>query len=293
MNNEPDDNTNRRDNLSEANSNRAPHDADSLIRAYLQAVPGITNTLQQTKETLLRAASLKSAITDSIVPSLVKIGETLASYYKAIDWNAYSFIYEDLSWESLRSGAMTWGDYGWVISRLAPGEIRTAPKSLEEADEYYSQYLTRNNIEAIFDTTEKRIARKKDYRECVALYEKGHFKSCAMMTCSLIEGQLLKTGLANSKKRRNGKVVLEKAKELDGSALDALCIENLLGAYLYFYKSANNFDRTLEGELNRNFLMHGMMYKPVRRKTCIKLFLLLETIVTLLPEAISCMKQNH
>lgn len=237
-------------------------------------------------------SSIRSAIASSIAPSLAKISETLASYYKAIDWSAYSSIYEAFNWEGLRAGAMTWGDYGWVISRLTPGEIREAPSSLEQADKYYLQYLTQQNVKAIFETTEKSITRKKDYRECVALYEKGLYKPCAMMICSLIEGQLLKTGLANGKKRRNGKVVLEKARELDSSALDALCVENLISAYLYFYKSANDFDRAIEGELNRNFLMHGMMYKPVRKKTCIKLFLLLETVVASLPETIAYAKTN-
>ena len=64
----------------------------------------------------------------------------------------------------------------------------------------------------------------------------------------------------------------------------AIWVLNTISTYAYFFHNAENFNRTVEGELNRNFLMHGMMYKPVLKRTCIKLFLLLESIVVAMPD---------
>ena len=55
----------------------------------------------------------------------------------------------------------------------------------------------------------------------------------------------------------------------------------LLGTYKafdFFFKYANDFEREREGELNRNFLMHGMMYQRVTRIACVKLFMLLLSV---------------
>lgn len=46
-----------------------------------------------------------------------------------------------------------------------------------------------------------------------------------------------------------------------------------------FFADGKDFKRDIEGDLNRNFLQHGMMYKRVTRTVCVKLLLLLDGIV--------------
>lgn len=92
--------------------------------------------------------------------------------------------------------------------------------------------------------------------------------------CNILE-------IPKGERRRNGKAALEKAKRgvdcLESDAMSLIWLNNCLTAYDYFFHNANNFNRDIEDELNRNFLMHGMMYKPVRKQACKKLLLLLHS----------------
>lgn len=281
----------------------------SLSKAYMNLLPGaqtaiakITETLNQfariqisiPQSTIASIANVQQRLAESLVPtlniaqtvseSLKPILESISKMVEAIDWNRLSRPFDGFDWESLQDGAKKWGECGWVINDLSLSEIRNAPESVADADAQYLRYLTKERVTTLFETIQANIPRKVDFRECVSLYENRHYKPCAMMLCALIEGQLIKQ-IPNSTRRRNGKAALTKASELDRDAFDALWIQNTFCAYMYFYGSGNNFDRKAEGELNRNFLMHGMMYKRVKKSTCIKLFLILESVVSSMPDA--------
>lgn len=74
--------------------------------------------------------------------------------------------------------------------------------------------------------------------------------------------------------------------ELPAMAISISDFANIYEAVGYFFRSGDDFNRERESELNRNFLDRGMMYKPVRRKTCIKLFVLLDAVNSSLPDAL-------
>ena len=65
-------------------------------------------------------------------------------------------------------------------------------------------------------------------------------------------------------------------------AISLIDFANICDAVDYFFRSGDDFNREREGELNQ----HGMMYKPVRRKTCIKLFVLLDAVSSSFPDAL-------
>ncbi|MHB0828822.1 MAG: hypothetical protein ACYCDN_04965 [Schaalia turicensis] len=280
----------------------------SISEAYLALVPGTQKALKTLSEAGLRASQVQISIPKSTIATFTSFSENITKAYlkifgisqvladtlkpihdslsgliKSINWEDLSKAFERLDFEGLQEGAKTWGEHGWVVSDLSPSEIRNAPESFADADKYYSQYMTKERVQKLFNNVLAEIPRKKDFEECIVLYEQKHYKSCAMMLCSLIEGQLIKH-IPKITWRRNGEVALKKMQGLDNDFVDVIWVLNTISTYAYFFHNAENFNRTVEGELNRNFLMHGMMYKPVLKRTCIKLFLLLESIVVAMPD---------
>lgn len=292
----------------ETENNLEPDSHDSISSAYLSLAPGVQEAMKRLSETALQASQVQVNLPKSSISALttfsenvlkafsrtVEVSQTLTDALKPvcdslselvgrINWKGLSESLEGLDFEGLQEGARIWGDHGWVVSDLSPSEIRNAPMSLSDADAYYLQYMTQERIQDLFDNVLAKIPRKKDFKECVVLYEQKHYKPCAMMLCSLIEGQLIRR-IPKSTRRRNGEVALKKMQDLDNDLVDAIWLLNTLSTYSYFFHYADNFNRAVEGELNRNFLLHGMMYKPVLKRTCVKLFLLLESIVIAMPD---------
>ena len=190
---------------------------------------------------------------------------------------------DDGGWERLRQASVRWGQFGWAIPmHMSIGDLKRVPNSLEEADER-CMGVYRGGIHDLVEHLNENVHAKGDLSEATCLYEEGRYKTCAMVLCALIEGELIvrdpRGAEAEKRKaRRSSKNTLGLMKPREVGLLGYRL--NLLGNAIetlgYFFKSANNFDRDREGELNRNFLMHGMMRKPVRATTCVKLFSLLD-----------------
>lgn len=295
-----------------------PNDHESTSEAYPALAPGAQEALKTLSEIALRTPQIQVNIPKTTLATFTRFSENIINAYmktlevsqvladafkpiheflsgliKSINWEGLSKALEGLDFEGLQEGAKTWGEYGWVVSDLSPSEIRNVPESLTDADRHYLQYMTKGRVRNLFDNVLAEIPRKKDFEECIILYEEKHYKPCAMMLCSLIEGQLIKY-VPKTTWKRNGNKALEKIREtsdIDSDLADAIWILNTLSAYNYFFHNGENFNRAVEGELNRNFLMHGMMYRPVLKRTCIKLFLLLESIVTMMPDCASRQQQ--
>lgn len=310
---------------SDSNSSDAEMDKDleldgheSISEAYLALAPGIQAALKTMSEMALRASQIQINIPKSTLAAFTSLSENATKAYlktleasqvladtfkpiyeslsgiiKSINWEGLSKALEGLDFEGLQEGAKIWGEYGWSVSDLSPSEIRNAPELLTDADKYYLQYMTKERVQNLFDNVLTEIPRKKDFEECRVLYEQKHYKPCAMMLCSLIEGQLIRHVPKTSWKRNGDKALkrLKDVSDIDSDLTDAIWILNTLSAYNYFFRSGENFNRVVEGELNRNFLMHGMMYRPVLKRTCIKLFLLLESIVAMMPDFASRQQQ--
>lgn len=291
---------------------------ESISEAYLALAPGTQAALKTLSEIALRTSQIQTNIPKSTLAAFTSfsenvtkaylktlkvsqvlaetfkpIHESLSGFIKSINWEGLSKALEGLDFEGLQEGAKIWGEYGWAVSDLSPSEIRNVPELLADADKYYLQYMTKARVQNLFDNVLTKTPRKKDFEECIVLYEQKHYKPCAMMLCSLIEGQLIRH-VPKTAWKRNGDRALKRLKDvsdIDSDLADAIWILNTLSAYNYFFHNGENFNRAVEGELNRNFLMHGMMYRPVLKRTCIKLFLLLESIVTMMPDFASRRRQ--
>lgn len=287
------------------------NDHESISETYLALTPDVQEALKKLSEIALRTSQVQVDIPKSTLATFASfsgniakaymktlevsrdlagtfkpIYESLSGLIKSINWEGLSRALEGLDFEGLQEGAKIWGEYGWVVSDLSLSEIRNVPRSLADANKYYLKYMTKERVQNLFDNVLAEIPRKKDFGECIILYGEKHYKPCTMMLCSLIEGRLIKY-VPKTTWKRNGDKALEKLREesdIDSNLTDAIWVLNTLSAYNYFFRSGENFNRAVEGELNRNFLMHGMMYRPVLKRTCIKLFLLLESIVTMMPD---------
>lgn len=219
-------------------------------------------------------------LVEPFTQQLNSIFKTLADTSRGVDWEKY------------RSASRAWGSFGWIIPGPMPmKKMLRAPENQAEADRRCLEYYGEEDLAGLFRDLEKNVRKRGDASEAIWLFRGRHYKPCAMMICSLIEGELI--ALGNRKNlasrigaKRGGKSTLRALADcgIPDEGFTALMLENLDAAWNHFFRRGNDFDRSLEGELNRNFLMHGMMYKPVRRKTCIKLFALLDAITSFLPE---------
>lgn len=151
--------------------------------------------------------SVKSASTFSsdLMKALGSIASLVSEIADRVDWGALKDSFEGFDWEQCRIGAIRWGEYGWSISWLPLASIGNPPATLKEADSFYSNILTDDAMADLFGDLRQIVRRKRDLQECIELYGQRHYKPCAMMLCSLIEGQLT-LAMPKGPKKRSGKV---------------------------------------------------------------------------------------
>lgn len=243
----------------------------SIRGVYNEALSGALSDFVASTRLALDTSSILRSISESLNP----LYERLSSLDLALDL------------QGLRDGYIGWGNLGWIVAdAMTFSEIRAVPQTLVEADRLCMRYFDHGGLNRLFDRLQLNSNKRKDLDEAISLFTDRRYKPCAMMLCSLIEGELIKLGgRAQGKNRRSGRVTIDKvARQISKEeTLLAFEFENYSRVWAYFFRSGNDFDRSREGELNRNFLMHGMMYKPVRRKTCVKLFSLLDSTTCVLP----------
>lgn len=221
----------------------------------------------------IKVQEIASPLLESLRPSIDAIGKVLDNL------DAEGF------WGSCRESAEEWGGHGWVLlDGMNMRMIRSCPGTFPEANRILKPIAL-----ASFPETKAVIlanARKrKDVVEMFSLYEEKHYKPCAMMACSLIEGEIINWKIAKTRTRRvNSKPTsLTIAEDVASSQQAMVDLVSTIAAYDHFFRNTHPFNRALEGELNRNFLMHGMMHKEVTQVACLKLFYLLEKVAVLLP----------
>lgn len=211
--------------------------------------------------------------------------ERLSSYFD-LAFESLASSFPEVDWRALRNGHRMWGKYGWVVCDGFPfSYVSDPPQSLNEANALAMKVMRSAQLEEMFDELLESIPKAKDAKEAIVLYRERRYKPCAMMLFSLIDCELYKEdwrmygreGKGNPSRPLNAMRQTE-----DVSSTFALSAEGAFHAQQCFYKSGGGaFRRENEGELNRNFLMHGMTYKRVTRQSCTKLFALLNCICRL------------
>lgn len=271
----------------------------SEIRDSILPLQKMSFSLPVPPSTMEAMSSLGSVYSNALLDVFSDIGASLratidtASIFQGISdslqplYDRLAALNLDLDWKGLRQGYVGWGDLGWIVPReMSFSEIRVVPQSLEEADKACMRYFGRSDLEALFERLCDGSHKKRDLQEAVELFNERRYKPCAMMLCALIEGELIRIGgRVQGRGRRSGRRTIGMISEraIERETCLAFTLENYSKVWDYFYKDGKDFSREREGELNRNFLLHGMMYKPVRKKTCVKLFCLLDATVELLP----------
>lgn len=227
----------------------------------------------------------KAAYGFEVAPSVI---DRLTEYFDSAFENL-AMGFPEVDWRALRNGHKAWGKYGWVVCDGFPfSYVSSPPESLEDANALAMKVMRKADIDVMFEELQNSIPKKRDIREAVELYGERHYKPCAMMLFSLIDCELYKEDwrLHGRKGKGDASRPLNAMRQTeDVSSVFALTAEGAFHAHQSFYKGGGGgFTRANEGELNRNFLMHGMTYDRVSRRSCVKLFALLNCICRLKEE---------
>lgn len=179
-----------------------------------------------------------------------------------------------------------WGKYGWTVPPFADMDcFNNCPNTLIEADKIALQYCSKTDMEMLFSSIEEICVRKRDIREAICCYNAHQYKACALLLFSIIDSRLIRLQSKKTEKYSVGigaikkyKKVVEQQTSDSGKLFLSLSYENLFSCLFSVFDDTNNFSKKTT-VINRNYLGHGMSYKAVRKKDCIKLFLLLYNLL--------------
>ena len=222
-----------------------------------------------------------SAFLKNITDSLLSVSNYLSDIVKSIHIPTIS---EERKKELERS-YKKWGEYGWTSNPFADDcMFDTIPQNLQEADKSALRYCDNKSMEDLFETLLQRCKRKSDLEEAIACYKSKHYKASAMILFSLIDSILIRKQ-GKSTQRKTGvnairlyKEDFEKSHDLTKKLFTSLNKINLFKCMFVFFDDTSNFTKECP-LVNRNYLDHGMTSKRVRKKDCIKLFLLLFNLI--------------
>lgn len=175
----------------------------------------------------IKVQEIASPLLESLRPSIDAIGKVLDNL------DAEGF------WGSCRESAEEWGGHGWVLlDGMNMRMIRSCPGTFPEANRILKPIAL-----ASFPETKAVIlanARKrKDVVEMFSLYEEKHYKPCAMMACSLIEGEIINWKIAKTRTRRvNSKPTsLTIAEDVASSQQAMVDLVSTIAAYDHFLET--------------------------------------------------------
>lgn len=182
-----------------------------------------------------------------------------------------------------------WGKYGWTVPPFAGiGCFNNCPLSLMEADKIALQYCRKTDMQMLFSELEDICIRKRDIREAIYCYNARQYKACALILFSIIDSRLIRLQGRKTEKYSVGAGAIAKYKKIvgqqtsdNGKLFLSLSYANLFPCLFSVFEDTNNFSKKTT-VINRNYLDHGMSCKTVRRKDCIKLFLLLYNLLELI-----------
>lgn len=224
---------------------------------------------------------------DEIEKSVSLAHNYISEYVRALNSPFFSAKKRQELLEAYRK----YGEYGWTINlndkysklmQKPPVDKKTADK--QALHDY-------RDLEDLFNelSCHKR-SKKSDLNEAICNYKDRRYKSCAMLLFSLIDALLIRFQRdeeTHGKQRKVGKGAVDKAQKRVSINLQpwmlfsAIFCDNVFSCLGKMFEKGNDFVRQPD-VINRNFLDHGMMTKPVRKKDCIQLFLLYYNLLRLM-----------
>lgn len=182
-----------------------------------------------------------------------------------------------------------WGNCGWTPHpQSSVNYFDFYPETKIDADNYALKVCNKDNMEFLFNElkSNKKVS-SKNISEAIMCYNNKCYKACSLILFSLIDRKLIK--LQKNQTEENIKTgtgaicvfkkKVEKENKEDISLLYFYLIKiNLFQALFKIFEGTENFTKKCDSP-NRNYLIHGMTLKPVRKKDCIKLFLILYNLL--------------
>lgn len=232
------------------------------------------------------------------VDIMIKLGQTITDYSSvfaklsnAIADLANNIKIPSLSDEQkkeLQDSYKSWGKHGWTVPPYASLSIfDKKPQSLQEANKYMRQYINTASMKELFiELGRLDNLRKDDLQEAILNFENRRYKSCSMILFALIDGKIIryqdkeinrKVGFYGAKKICNK---IESEFSSKNAFFSLLNLINITSALEVTFENAKNF-KDQPTVVNRNFILHGMLYGRVRRRDAAQLFLLLYNLIEL------------
>ena len=232
------------------------------------------------------------------VDIMIKLGQTITDYSSvfaklsnAIADLANNIKIPSLSDEQkkeLQDSYKAWGKHGWTVPPYASLSIfDKKPQSLQEANKYMMQYINTASMKELFiELGRLDNLRKDDLQEAILNFENRRYKSCSMILFALIDGKIIryqdkeinrKVGFYGAKKICNK---IESEFSSKNAFFSLLNLINITSALEVTFENAKNF-KDQPTVVNRNFILHGMLYGRVRRRDAAQLFLLLYNLIEL------------
>lgn len=241
----------------------------NLINSYKINASSIIKAVNRTAESYKRITEDINKMISSLIETIGKIKIPQISEERK---------------QKLINSYKRWGEYGWTPHPDAPlFYYENCPSNQIDADKYALKFCN-NKVEmkSLFENIKSFKVSNKDLDEAIKCFDERCYKACSLLLFSLIEKELIKLQI---KDKRGHKLVGEKAvRYLENKVNERYDVESRLFLLLdyncliiclfkYFQNGANFTLQT--NVINRNLLGHNMEKKTVRRKDCIKLFLLL------------------
>lgn len=232
------------------------------------------------------------------VDIMIKLGQTITDYSSV--FTKFSNAIADLAnrikipslsdeqKKELQDSYKAWGKYGWTVPPYALLIIfDKKPQSLQEANKYMRQYINTASMKELFiELGRLDNLRKDDLQEAILNFENRRYKSCSMILFALIDGKIIryqdketnrKVGFYGAKKICNK---IESEFSSKNAFFSLLNLINITSALEVTFENAKNF-KDQPTVVNRNFILHGMLYGRVRRRDAAQLFLLLYNLIEL------------
>lgn len=269
------------------NANKVMQQAKPVIDVYNKQSDKFSKIFQ----IAIDVYNVLSSVGISIIENNLKINQKLIEIISDIKLPEFT----DDEKNRIIEAYQNWGEYGWTIFPFVKYNFyNSCPDNLIEADKKVLKECNKHNLSLLFERlNDFELINKKDLEESIFCFENKKYKSCAMVLYSIIDAKLIKMQKDEDRNPRNHmratgknaalniKKHIEKENNINDTFFLLLSHVNLFSCIDTLFQHGDDFKK--EPELaNRNFLDHGMLKKNVRRKDCIKLFLLLYNLMSYL-----------
>ncbi len=237
--------------------------------------------IQSLKPALERLASVQAEMvinelnTQALSAAVQALNDKLLQVAAAISFSTVS----DAEKTELLENYRQWGRYGWTAHPSAvPKCFYAIPDNSKTAHKQMQVFLSKTYSDRLFSLLRKNLNKANDLESAIFCYNNRQYKACALLLFSMIDSEIIhfQTNVQRPDVgTRAIKYVKQKAEEYDeGAFIFVLHYANIISCLETLFESGHNFVKE-PATINRNYICHGMSQRPVRKRDCYQLFLLL------------------